>query len=145
MDFGGHTVPEEHVVIKTNFSFIFVNLRPFLPYHLLISPLRRTDRLDKLNQEEFFDLMALLKLAISKLDSLGTSWSIILQDGVDAGQTVHHVHFHIIPRNNGDLARNNDIYEKLDVDIKRPNRSFDEMKEEADFLKTFFIERNPKL
>jgi glutamate-1-semialdehyde 2,1-aminomutase len=54
-----------------------------------------------------------------------------LQDGPEAGQTVKHVHFHLIPRKKSDLARNNDIYENLDVDIKRNNRSFEEMKEEA--------------
>ena len=37
----------------------------------------------------------------------------ILQDGRDAGQTVEHVHVHIIPRRPGDFQRNDDIYEEV--------------------------------
>ena len=32
------------------------------------------------------------------------------QDGRDAGQTVEHVHIHIIPRRAGDFQQNDEIY-----------------------------------
>ena len=32
------------------------------------------------------------------------------QDGRDAGQTVEHVHIHIIPRRPGDFQQNDEIY-----------------------------------
>lgn len=140
MEFGDHWIPEEHIVKRTGHSFVFVNIRPFLPYHLLVTPIRKEDRLNGLTFDEYNDLMSLLKLTTTSLDSLGTSWTVILQDGEDAGQTVRHVHFHVIPRNKGDLSRNNDIYDKINVDIKRPDRKFEEMKEEADFLRSFFKE-----
>lgn len=37
-----------------------------------------------------------------------------LQDGADAGQSIPHVHIHILPRRSGDFKRNDDIYEVLD-------------------------------
>ncbi len=43
----------------------------------------------------------------------GTSLTIALQDGKDAGQSVEHVHVHILPRKPGDFANNDDIYEKV--------------------------------
>lgn len=140
MNFGDFLIPDEHIVFKSQHSFVFVNIRPFLPYHLLVSPISRKARILDLTHEEYIDLVSLVSLIVSKLDTLGESWSVVLQDGPEAGQTVKHVHFHLIPRKKSDLARNNDIYENLDVDIKRNNRSFEEMKEEAIFLRKFFNE-----
>ena len=40
-----------------------------------------------------------------------------LQDGRDAGQTVEHVHVHIIPRRPGDFQRNDDIYDEVNLQI----------------------------
>lgn len=138
MEFGAHIVPEEHVVKKTDHAYVFVNLRPFLPYHLLVSPIRRVTRLKDLSPEESAGLFALLQDAMAALDSLGTAWTVTLQDGKAAGQTVEHVHIHLIPRKDRDLARNNDIYEKINIDIDRPNRSFEEMAEEAKLLRGYF-------
>jgi len=39
--------------------------------------------------------------------------TIAVQDGADAGQTVEHVHVHILPRRPGDFAKNDDVYEKV--------------------------------
>ncbi|KAL8272218.1 hypothetical protein Esti_003883 [Eimeria stiedai] len=41
--------------------------------------------------------------------------TIATQDGVDAGQTVPHVHVHVLPRSATDFARNDDVYEELDA------------------------------
>ena len=35
------------------------------------------------------------------------------QDGKSAGQTVEHVHVHVIPRKTGDFERNDDIYDEV--------------------------------
>ncbi|KAJ3079610.1 hypothetical protein HK102_003663 [Quaeritorhiza haematococci] len=55
----------------------------------------------------------------------GDSLTIAIQDGAAAGQTVPHVHVHLIPRKFGDWANNDDIYKEihrkeqdLDSDLK---------------------------
>jgi len=138
MEFGKHSIPQEHIVIQTEHSYLLVNIRPFLPYHMLVIPIKRVDRISDLPTEHYNDLMGLLRRAMIALDSLGTAWTVILQDGKDAGQTVKHIHFHLIPRKAKDLARNNDIYDKINIDIKKPNRSSEEMVEEANFLRAYF-------
>lgn len=35
----------------------------------------------------------------------------VLQDGPQAGQTVPHVHVHILPRKGSDFANNDEIYD----------------------------------
>ena len=39
--------------------------------------------------------------------------TIAVQDGKEAGQTVEHVHVHMMPRKEGDFQNNDDIYEKV--------------------------------
>ncbi|KAM3582945.1 hypothetical protein VKS41_004701 [Umbelopsis sp. WA50703] len=78
----------------------------------------------------------------------GTSLTLAMQDGPQAGQTVPHVHIHIIPRKVDDWANNDEIYDeldgkkaatigKVDNDERKP-RTIEEMKEEAERLRPFF-------
>jgi bis(5'-adenosyl)-triphosphatase len=73
-----------------------------------------------------------------------------------AGQSVPHVHVHILPRYCGDLERNDDIYDqleswaprdemsknkpKIDVpdDSERRDRTIEEMAEEAILYRSLF-------
>ncbi|MXQ83132.1 hypothetical protein E5288_WYG018874 [Bos mutus] len=43
----------------------------------------------------------------------GTSLTFSMQDGPEAGQTVKHVHVHILPRKAGDFHRNDSIYDAV--------------------------------
>ncbi|KYO25041.1 bis(5'-adenosyl)-triphosphatase [Alligator mississippiensis] len=44
----------------------------------------------------------------------GTSLTISIQDGPEAGQTVKHVHVHVLPRRAGDFSRNDSVYDELE-------------------------------
>jgi hypothetical protein len=49
------------------------------------------------------------------------SLTLSLQDGPAAGQTVPHVHIHVLPRHFRDLEQNDDIYDLIDAsDQRRP-------------------------
>lgn len=41
-------------------------------------------------------------------------FNIAVQDGECAGQSVPHVHVHVLPRVVGDLVRNDDVYDELE-------------------------------
>ena len=43
-----------------------------------------------------------------------TALNVAIQDGSDAGQSVPHVHAHIIPRKPADLPNTDDVYAKID-------------------------------
>ena len=101
---------------KTKYTYAQVNLRPILPGHVLVVPLR-TDvvALSNLTQEEFqdfFKVVQLIQLFI-RWQYQADSINIAIQDGPESGQSVPHLHTHIIPRyrvnNIGDK-----IYERLD-------------------------------
>lgn len=42
-----------------------------------------------------------------------SSLTLTIQDGPQAGQTVPHVHIHVLPRTAGDFLVNDQIYDKI--------------------------------
>ncbi|KAI8821676.1 HIT-like domain-containing protein [Fimicolochytrium jonesii] len=59
--------------------------------------------------------------AVVEKEYKGESLTITLQDGPMAGQTVPHVHVHIIPRVKGDWANNDEIYPEIDKKEREMN------------------------
>ncbi|KAF7683368.1 Bis(5'-adenosyl)-triphosphatase [Astathelohania contejeani] len=140
MNFGDITIPNEHIIVRSKLSFVFVNLRPFLPHHILVSPIRKIASITELTSEETADLFNTVRLCTIALQRFGDSCTISLQNGVNAGQTVLHVHVHVIPRKNGDLKNNDDIYKNGALGYIRTDRAFEDMEKERNFLKPFFDE-----
>ncbi|XP_071817909.1 bis(5'-adenosyl)-triphosphatase-like isoform X1 [Apostichopus japonicus] len=146
--FGQHIVQSSAVFFKSKLSFAFVNRKPVVPGHILISPLRLVERFAGLTQNEIADLFQTAQSVSKNLEGhfKATSLSIAIQDGPDAGQTVQHVHVHVVPRRPGDFAENDDIYDELeahnhvnfDGSEKTKWRTEEEMAEEAARLRKLF-------
>jgi bis(5'-adenosyl)-triphosphatase len=81
-------------------SLATVNLKPLLPGHVLVIPKRAAATLKELSLDELADLWATVRcvqrIVKGKLGMLASELGI--QDGRDAGQSVPHVHIHVIPR-----------------------------------------------
>ena len=43
------------------------------------------------------------------------AFNVAVQDGRSAGQSVPHVHVHLLPRLRGDFDRNDDVYDELEA------------------------------
>eukprot|EP00127_Corallochytrium_limacisporum_P005618 Clim_evm17s209 gene=Clim_evmTU17s209 len=137
--FGPHKIPLDHIFHNGKNVFCFVNIKPVVPGHALVATNRVVERVKDLEGNEAMDLM-LAAQQVSKLleaayDATGTT--IAIQDGPIAGQTVPHVHIHVLPRKEGDFKRNDEVYEELDRHDKdtRQNRSFADMAKEATDLR----------
>ena len=102
--FGPFSVNSQ-VFHSTQYSFALVNLKPLLPGHVLVSPRRVTPRLSDLTPIEVSDLFLTVQRVGSMLERYynATSLNIAIQDGADAGQSVPHVHAHLLPRKRADL------------------------------------------
>ena len=59
--------------------------------------------------------------------------TIAIQDGKHAGQTVDHLHVHLIPRFENDFEDNDDVYRG--IESPRKDRSLEEMEKEAEMLR----------
>lgn len=44
----------------------------------------------------------------------GAALTLTIQDGPEAGQTVPHVHVHVLPRRAGDFEPNDKVYDAID-------------------------------
>ncbi len=91
------------------------NIAPALPGHSLIIPKRHVASFMDLDESELQALMVLSQRCARILKTaFGTTafnWSI--QDHPDAGQTIQHLHLHLLPRSPADLASPGDWYPLL--------------------------------
>merc|ERR550525_494133 len=106
------------IVAHTSLSYASVNLKPISSGHLLIMPKRTVSRVSEMTRDELGDLWYLAQqmsmMLETKYQSQSTTFAI--QDGKYAGQTVNHVHIHVVPRFPKDYADNNQIYVELEKD-----------------------------
>ena len=96
-------------------SLALYNVAPVLPGHALVVPRRHVQSLFDLSDDEFaaFAIFArrVTRLLSRAFSADGFDWTV--QDGASAGQTVPHLHLHIIPRHAGDLPDPGDWYPAL--------------------------------
>ncbi|KAI3993757.1 hypothetical protein MKX01_002770 [Papaver californicum] len=123
--------------------------------HVLICPKRVVKRFVDLTSEEASDLW----LTAHKVGGIledhhqASSLTFTIQDGPEAGQTVPHVHIHILPRKSGDFMRRNgkndhlydaidkkekELKQVFDLDIERMDRTWEERTQEAHVFRKLF-------
>lgn len=118
-------------------SFALVNLKPLLPGHVLVCPVRCTPRLSQLTPSETADLFVTVRRVSKMIERVfkADALNIAVQDGVEAGQSVPHVHVHIIPRRNGDMdskGGGDAIYSLMDGEDGNIGKAFAEMQQQRD-------------
>ncbi len=100
-------LPEEKEIIDSHDSAIsFYDNYPVTKYHTLIIPKRHVSDYFDLNKSEVDDIQQLLHKAKERLlqiDKTITGFNIGINVGEDAGQSIFHVHMHLIPRRKGDM------------------------------------------
>ncbi len=99
------TLPPERVVLRNASGALVRDGYPVSPGHSLVIPHRHTGSYFDLTEAERIDLLALLDQAKQQLDALHApqGYNIGINDGAAAGQTVPHLHIHLIPRYTDDL------------------------------------------
>ncbi|KAL9250695.1 Bifunctional bis(5'-adenosyl)-triphosphatase/adenylylsulfatase FHIT-like protein [Drosera capensis] len=164
--FGPYKIHEKEVFYSTDLSYAMVNLRPLVPDPLFVKNSFFVEITTTVGIQMSFALLTFenqagkcetadLWLTAQKVGRQieqyhkASSLTFAIQDGAQAGQTVPHVHIHILPRKVGDFEKNDEIYdaidvkekelaEKLDLDKERKDRSLEEMAEEADEYRRLF-------
>ncbi|KAI3406199.2 HNT2 [Candida oxycetoniae] len=109
-------VVNKQVFYQSKFTYALVNLKPLVPGHVLVVPLRTSVlRFGDLTSDESADYMATLQLIHKFIINTyhADSLNIAIQDGPESGQSVPHLHTHIIPRYRAD-GYGDSIYKKLE-------------------------------
>ena len=128
---------------STHFMAIY-NIAPVFPGHALVIPKVHKTGLLLIPEEEIVEMVKLSRMVVRILQKAfhtrGFNWTI--QEGEEAGQTIEHLHMHIIPRKPQDMEHPGDWYpllkkfytENIDSEL-RPKISADEMKRIVSKLK----------
>ncbi|MGZ3767677.1 MAG: HIT family protein [Mucilaginibacter sp.] len=98
------TLPHERVKRQNDPGLVIRDGYPISPGHTLIIPKRHIASFFQLQKQEHDALMRLVEEAKLDLDEefKPDAYNIGINDGPVAGQTVPHLHIHLIPRYQGD-------------------------------------------
>jgi diadenosine tetraphosphate (Ap4A) HIT family hydrolase len=98
------SLPEERISFETELTMIIRDGYPISEGHTLIIPKRHVASIFEATIEEQIDIFSSLDKAKKQLDENlnPDGYNIGINDGISAGQTVMHLHIHLIPRYTGD-------------------------------------------
>jgi len=114
---------------ETENEIAFLDIMPCAEGHTLIVPKKEVERFEDMEPQDSASLMVFLHRISKAVSSAlgGVDYNLILNNGVQAGQEVMHVHFHIIPR----LERTSRMFGN------RKNASTEELQQTADKIRKF--------
>ena len=87
--------------IKTDHHIIVKDKYPITKGHLLVVPKRHLLHVSQYEVQEWFDLQNAINEA-KQMCPFATDFNIGVNEGTYAGQTIYHLHWHIIPRTEND-------------------------------------------
>jgi bis(5'-adenosyl)-triphosphatase len=98
-------------------------------------------RLSQLSASETADLFNTVRIVSRTLERVyhASSLNVAVQDGIDAGQSVPHVHVHVIPRQKGDYddkGGGDKLYDAMDGEEGNVGKAFLEMQRRRDQMAT---------
>ena len=103
----GESDEQRLLLYRGDRSMVIMNRFPYNNGHLLVAPWKHTSSLDDLEDEELFDLVRTVRWSVAVLRQTMSpdGFNVGLNLGAVAGAGVEaHVHFHIVPRWNGDTS-----------------------------------------
>lgn len=89
------TIPAD-VVLETDEIVAFNDINPAAPVHVLVIPKRHIASAADLTPQDSGLLSALLEAAATIGRGIGGGWRLVTNVGSDAGQSVFHLHFHVL-------------------------------------------------
>lgn len=97
--------PETEILAENDLAIAFLDKFPSNEGHTLIVPKRHVAGLFEATDEEMAGIWELLKEVKEKIDEqfAPDGYNVGVNVGEAAGQTVFHLHIHVIPRYKGDV------------------------------------------
>ncbi len=110
----------KHKIYETGTEHVIYNIRPANKGQCLVVPKRHVKRIRELSEEEAGSMLLTMKHVSEKLDSYlcPDGFNYGLNEGDCAGQTIEHLHFHIMPRYKGDSLPEYHLFHR-DPSIKK--------------------------
>ena len=87
------------IIYEDDFVFAINDINPVARTHILVIPKKRIDTLNQMNEEDTTLLghMVLVAKNLAKEQKIDdTGYRILMNTNSDAGQTVYHIHLHLV-------------------------------------------------
>lgn len=114
---------KERIIFENIYSYALLDIYPVTKGHTLVIPKRHLLSIDEINQDEFINILeTVIKVKrglIKFLNPDGFNFGINL--GEAAGQSIKHIHFHLIPRYKNDTLSVCGGIRKVTMDITNIN------------------------
>ena len=99
-------IPKERIIDEDDLCYVVRDGFPVTDLHTLVIPKRHVETYFDLYQPERNAVHSLLdqqKILIQETDETVTAFNVGINAGKDAGQSIFHCHYHLIPRRKGDV------------------------------------------
>ena len=120
------------ILLRRRFCFVMMNLYPYNSGHVLIVPYTHTSEFNRLSTKEYADVMAASARVMEAVEkamqpqgfNFGANLGRVAGAGID-----QHIHFHLVPRWNGDtnfmptLADTKLVSESIQATYKKLKRN----------------------
>ncbi len=89
-------------VYEDEFVYAFLDIAPQAPFHAVIIPKEHIGSADEITVQNSILIAKVFEAVakIAKSENLENGYRVVNNCGEDGGQTVHHIHFHLLARRN---------------------------------------------
>ena len=86
------------IVFEDDRCVAFRDINPQAPTHILIVPRKPIDRIENMAEEDepLVGHLILVASKLAKKEGLAGGYRVVFNNGEDAGQTVFHIHLHLL-------------------------------------------------
>src|SRR3990167_5890451 len=93
------------IIYEDKKTLAFLDNHPASLGHTLVISKAHAETLDKLDEKDLKSLILTVQKISKSVSEFSEGYNVIQNNKEVAGQLVHHAHFHIVPRNDGDGIR----------------------------------------
>lgn len=89
-------------VYENDYVYAFLDIEPQAPFHAIIVPKVHISSADEINSQNSIYIAKIFEAVaeIAKNENLIDGYRVVNNCGKDGGQTVGHIHFHLLARRN---------------------------------------------
>ena len=87
-----------NIVYEDDIAIAFHDISPQAPTHILVIPKKRIDQIENMKEEDKKIIGHLFHVAtiVAREAGLENGYRLIINNGIEGGQTVFHLHIHLL-------------------------------------------------